>query len=390
MNPFTYFSTDIQQVLCSHLSNKTLSMLMSTSRRMNTLAFGEGIRRHFVTMADYEEEVSNPHVGELTRQGAYLFLARPGIKQLKLVNAAYSRDMDVVLLALETGACDYFEGCAQAARQGDYEISVLLFEKIDKKTIHSPAPFAWGTRRISEFLWDAFEGGNRNLINYFIALESPPDWNSAAKGAFYGGHIDLIEEVFDKYTESITDLIQLACVGRNPIPVIKYLIEKKKIDTNNAPVATAIGARQCELADFLLAEFPRMDTTPAFIRACQEGALDFVRKLMPGSQRQIRKGFKAACKSGQAKVMSELARMIPVDWNKALTCVCKCYGVSKKTLDAVTFCVLKGATDIDGALNILKCVDYKELITGQFKEVLGRLARSVAGGTILLRDYYED
>jgi hypothetical protein len=375
MDPFTFFPTDIQQVLCAHLSNKTLSMFMSVSRRMQAFALGEAARRYFYTRDEYEKVLEGiMNIGELTRDGAYLFLARPGVKKLKLENAAYSRDMDMIMLALETGATDYSEGCMCAVRLGEYDIAMMLYEKMGKETVHSsshnPIPITWNTRCVSEFLDAAYNGGNRDLINYFIALESPPDWNRAVKGAFWGGRVDLIEEIFDKYTGPVEDLINGACFGRNPIAATTYLIEKKIITTDNVLISRVMSLGCQELVDLMLAKFPRVDTADVFIAACDRGALKFVQELMPGNQRQIRKGFKAACKSGRTRVMVELAELISVDWNKALADVYKCLAVKKRTIYAILLCVLKGASVVDADIRALEHIDYERIIT---EEVVNNL-----------------
>jgi hypothetical protein len=345
MNSFAYIPDHLCEALFTYFSSKSLSALVKVSKHMGALATEEAFRRHYLDTRhkfqehfghDIDHDPAKAHlparpkeVDLLTECGAYFFLARPGVRRLKLNHAAKSRDPDMIALALETGATDYFAGCISAAKNSARDIAIDLFERSDRNNI-------------PECLSAAYQGWNRDLINYFTALQSPPDWNSAMKGACKGHYPDLIDELFDKYTGTPEDLIMYAhsCVW-----ITKYLVEKKNVViTDDRPIEHAIATHQKDVAYYLIKSFPKIDTTFSFGSACRWGELYFVEMLLPGTHHEIHRGFRAACRYGQDHVMTFLAGKIVVDWNAAVRDVCKFKGhKGRGRLMTLFLCVKKGA-----------------------------------------------
>jgi hypothetical protein len=246
--------------------------------------------------------------------------------------------MDMVTLSLASGGYDYFSGCWNAARCGHYDITMALFGKIN-----GPA--------IPALLRAAYTGGNRALIDFFIAQKSPPDWTCAAVGACHSGRIDLVEEIYDHYPGPPADLIQYASV--KSLAVVKYLVEKKKVSIGDEYcIAAAAESNRPEIVHYLLDAFPHVMTEHTFLRACECGRLEIVARLLPDNRDHIRAGFEWTCVAPHVDIMKFLAEHLDVDWNGALADVC--LSLSENSLAAIEYCALKGATNFSGVLAMVK------------------------------------
>jgi hypothetical protein len=330
MNPFTYIPDHLCKALFRYFSNKSLSDLIKVSKPMGAQATEEAYRRHYGHSIAITGRCVDPSwVDVSTERGAYFFLARPGTERLKLKHAVLSEDPDMIQLALETGATDYLAGCISAAKRGIYDMTIEMFEKTDKGNI-------------PKCLSAAYQGGNRDLINYFTALETP-DWNSAMKGACKGGWLAFIYELFDKFTGTPEDLIEYC---RPCMWIVETLIETKNmVITDDYPLACAIADYNCDTADYLINKFPNLDTTYSFKTACANGRERYVKKLLPSTQFEIHRGFRMACKYGQDSIMTLLAEKIPVDWNAAVEDVCKFKGYNQvDRLSTLVLCARNGAS----------------------------------------------
>jgi hypothetical protein len=366
MNPLAYFYGDILQVIFSHFSHKALFDLVYTSRGTGIMAIEEGVRRYFGSRKEYEAAIAAGTIDtrDLAKKGAYIFLAYPGVELIRLEWAAESLDMDMVLLALRTGASDYHEGCVCAAENGDWDITMLLYAKIEHPSI-------------SEFLRAAYMGGNRNLIAFFIAQESPPNWDSAVEGACMSGRPDLVDEVFDKYTLPRERLILHACFSRgDDLAMVKYLVEKKGVAVvDGTSISAAIEIRSNIIADYLLDTFPAVDTTRIFLTACQYGSAKFAKRLMPGSEREIYEGVRGACMFARLNVIVLLSQEIKIDWNQALRWTAGyCHTMSPRILKTMWYCRVMGATNVEEAARQMVVYDPDKrldlLIKGPAKDLI--------------------
>jgi hypothetical protein len=341
MNPFTcILPAHVTRFLATFFSHKSLSDLAQVSKSMSTLAFDEAVRRYYGTVAAYETaKKESAEIDSLTSQGAHFFLARPHIGRLKLACATKSRDIDLILLAIRSGADDYTKGCIRAAKQGDYDIAIFLFEKSKGN-------------KVSKCLSAAYQGGNRDLINYFSMLRCPPNWNKAMNGACKSGRTDLVDKLFSRYTGSREALIFMA---RRDLAMVRYLVEKKKVSIlHHCSITIAMVDGHPDTANYLLDTFPLIDTCPIFVAACERGLKEFAQRLLPDSVHDIHRGFRKACKHGRADIMSFLAEEIEVDWDSALVDVCMLRVYNLMTVaPAMKLCIDRGATNLGPIREIL-------------------------------------
>jgi hypothetical protein len=320
-----HLSPDLVEFLFQFFSHKTLAEFAKVSKKDATRAHMEAVRRY---------SGSGPlNVDALTALGGYYFLSRPDVGRLSLKQAAKSRDMDMVLLAVMTGATDYNEGCIRAAKNGCYDIAVELFKNTDVC--------------MSTCLRAAYQGGSRQLINHFIQLEEPEEynWNEIVPGACKSGRPELLDEVFDFYTH---DRAYLLVDAAQDISMVRHLVEKKGVRlVDDDPIIDILTLDHYEAAHYLLDAFPELDTTNIFVQSCKFGLPEFVRRLLPDSSRAIHLGMRAACIYGQVDVILILAEKIRVDWNVALADVCECRGGLHHSILAAVLCLGFGATNVD-------------------------------------------
>jgi hypothetical protein len=334
MDPFVSAPQDISRLLFAQFSHKSLSDLQTVSKHMAARALEEAIRRYYGTRAAYDL-VAVPDIKTLTKQAAYLFICRPGTGMLSLECAAMSGDIDTVLLAIHTGATTFYEACFLATRRGYYDIAVLLFGQ-HINPVHRPT-----------LLRTAYYSGNRALIAFFSKYAVPLDWDNVIEGACQGGHVDIVDEIFHKYTGARERLIGLASEGR--LEMVKYLVENKGITIkDDFAINKAISARRPEIAHYLLDTFPQADNIFAFEEACSSGYLDLVKRLLPDDEFRLSDGFDGACICNRIDVMGFLVGHMKVDWNVALEVVCK-FGTAD-SIPTITYCVSMGATDFAGVL----------------------------------------
>jgi hypothetical protein len=326
MNYFTVIPGDLTRALFTFFGHKSLFDLAQTSKYMAAQSHKEATRR-------YQPELINKppqdKINILTARGAYYFLSRIDIAPLSLFYAAQSCDMDMILLAIKTGATDYYAGCLEAAERGHYDMAIMLF-----KGDH-----------VSGCLGAACTGGNRTLIDYFIS-QGEPDWNSAMRGACWGGHLGLIDEFFDKYTGDPASLIISAL---HNLQTVQYLIEKKNIVVENDRCVCVAASNPAHMpaTEYILDKFPALDTTRSFIMSCAYARANLVKRLLPSSRYEIGNGFHMACKYGNADIMIFLAEKIDVDWDAALVDVCARKGGDHRALTALTICIKNGASNLE-------------------------------------------